>query len=203
MYGVDFLRTLEGRSISREVEWLDVLVYAEEQHPEPGGAARFLERELGVSRRSAERYLAVTKPGVSESQQPARHVVKDAVERLRGRIQREWDEADEAHQRRQVADLLRSIRQIKPGKVKVRSVSAGRGRHGQRRGGSLDGTRTINEWLSVDLADVADLWEERQDGEAAAALSDAIMDAYGAKGDVDELSSSIRITGYPLDLDYR
>lgn len=203
MYGVDFLRTLEGRSISREVEWLDILVYAEEKHPEPGGAARFLERELGVSRRSAERYLAVTKPGVKESQQPARGVVKDAVEHLRARIQREWDRADDAHQRRQVADLLRAIRAIKPGRVKVRSVSRGKGRRGLPRTGSLDGTRTINTWLSVDLADVADLWEQGKEGEAAAALSDAIVDAYGNRGDVDELSSSIRITGYPLDLDYR
>jgi len=203
MYGVDFLRSLEGRSISREVEWLDVLVYAEEKHPGKGEAAKWLAGELGVSVRSAQRYLAVTTPGVKESQQPSRHTVTEAVERLRARIQREWDEADEAHQRRQVADLLRAIRRIKPGKVKVRSVSRGKGRHGHARTGPLDGTRTINRWVSVDLSDVADLWEDRQDGEAAAALSDAIIDAYGAAGDIDELSSSIRITGYPPDLDYQ
>jgi len=199
--GVDWLRALEGGSAGhRTVEWLDVLVYAEEEHG--SGASRWLADEMGVSLRSAERYLAITKPGVGQSQQPSRHAQVEAAQRLQARIQREWDRADAADQRRQVADLLRAIRRVAPGTVRVRSVSRGKNRSGSPRA-TLESSRSIPGEIAVDLSDAADLWEQGLDGEAAAALSDAIIDGYGNRGDIDELSRSIRIVEYPPDMDYR
>jgi len=85
--GVEWLRALEGGSAGhRQVEWLDVLVYAEEEHG--AGASRWLADEMGVSLRSAERYLAITKPGVAQSQQPSRRAQAEAAQRLQARIQR-------------------------------------------------------------------------------------------------------------------
>jgi hypothetical protein len=193
MNGIDFLHSLGFEAPRREVEWLDVLVYAQEQNPEPGGAARWLADEMGVSTRSAERYLAIATPGVKETQMPVRHAQVEAAERLKAEIKAEWDEEDSAAQRQQIADLLRLISHVSPGKVGVQS----------RSGPQAGGSRSIGGELDVDLDAVADAWEDDDEDLAAAELSDAIVSAYGQRGGVDSLDDALRITDYPPGLDWR
>lgn len=194
MNGSSFLRSLEGGAAShREVEWLDVLVYAEENHPGPGNAARWLADEMGVSRRTAERYLAITTPGTEQSHQPRRAEQVAAADRLREEIQEEWDDADAEQDRQQVADLLRLIRKIKPGRVIVRDVSSGR---------TKDSQRTIGKPLDVDLDAVAEAWEDGDDQEAADLLGQIIIEAYGNDGGVEELDENIMIVDYLDGIDW-
>lgn len=186
MDGTSWLRSLGGPPAeAREPEWLDVLIYAQEQHPAPGAAAQWLADELGVSRRSGERYLAL-------GQQPTQRA-RAASERLRDDIRDAWAEADAAEARQQVADLLRLIRSVEPGRVEVVDISDGRG---------MKSVRSIQGSLDVDLEAVASAWEDEDDQAAADALSDAIIRAYGDKGDVDELDANLMITDYLDGIDY-
>lgn len=187
MDGISWLRSLGGPVREREPEWLDVLVYAKEQHPEPGGASKWLAAELGVSVRSGERYLEL-------DQQPVRHRVTDEIERVKDRIRAEWAAADAADARQQVADLLALITEVSPGRCSIEELS---GKYAGR-----DGSRSIGGGLAVDLGTVADLWSDGDDQGAADALSDAIVEAYGERGGYAELHSYLAIRDYLDGIDY-
>lgn len=186
MDGVSWLKSLGGPAAAqREPEWLDVLVYALDEHPGRGEAAKWLAGELGVTVRSAERYLAL-------GMQPTLHA-RDAAERLKGRVRAEWAKADEETARQQVADLLRLIRHVEPGVVEVEDLSDPR----------MGGSRSIpGPPLSVDLGPVADAWEDEDEDAAAQALSDAIMEAYGDRGSSPNLHEHLSIVDYRDGIDY-
>lgn len=188
MDGISWIRSLGGPpAAAREPDWLDVLIYAEEQHPGKGDAARWLAGELGVSVRSAERYRAL-------GQLPARHRVTDELDRIRDQIREEWAEADAEQARQQVADLLRLITTVSPGRVEVLNLS------GKNRGRVE--SRSIVGDLPVNLGDVASAWEDEDEEGAALALSEAIIEAYGDRGAVDELHAYLDISSYVDGLDY-
>lgn len=187
MDGISFLRSLGGGgAYSREPEWLDVLVYAEENHPGKGQAARWLADELDVNVRSAQRYLQL-------GQQPTLYA-RDAAEGLRQRVREEWADADEADARQQVSDLLRLIRHVDPGFITVSEISDPN---------APDSTRASVGEVDVDLSAVADAWDDEDDQAAADALSDAIIQAYGDKGGVDELHDNLMIVDYRDGIDWR
>lgn len=197
MDGIRWLRSLEGGSAGhREADWLDVLVYAEEQ-PKP---TAWLAETMGVHLRSAERYLAAVgggKGGIGA--QPTRGPAKAGARVAMAKVTAEWAEADQAEQRQQVADLLRLVDTIEippQQRVVVASKSDRRARESERR------IKKPLTGMNDRMQAVADAWEDEDQDEAAELLGAAILDAYGDAGNVEHLSSNIRIVDYPDGIDY-
>ena len=180
MNGREWLQSLGGGSPEpARPEWLDVLVWAQEQHPGRGEAARWLADELGVNVRSAQRYLAL-------DAEPKRGAARSNAEALRVRLENELRDQAAEQRRGYVAGLLREMSSLKPGTVEVVNKSDHR----------PAGTRRVPPLDDVDLDRVADLWEADDEDGAEEELSDVIMDAYGG------LSEFLLITDYLDGIDY-
>lgn len=191
MNGETWLGSLfSGSGHPAPVDWSDVLVEAE-THSDPVG---WLADQIGVTRRSGERYLAAVKPGVSESQQPKRGAAAVNRDRLIGKLQAKRDREAEERNAADAAELLRNIKRIKPGKVEVKPKSPTY-QHKKKT------YRTIR-WVDVDLGEVADAVEAGELDDAAELLSDELMEAYGRPEEPD-LGAYLRIVDYTEPIDYR
>jgi len=183
--GKTWLESLEPpQGGGQPVEWLDVLVFAEQEHGPR--ATRWLADEMGVSLRTAQRYMRL-------DHAPHRRGPAGAARHLMADVGRRMADESEAQRRDDTADLIRLIRTITPGVVWVRPKSSSKGRPTKR---------TIKQLSGVDLGAVADAWADDDPDEADAALSDAIIDAYGQLSNTPNLAEYLQIVDYETGLDY-
>jgi hypothetical protein len=185
MRGRDWLASLGGGVPDPpRPEWLDVLIWAQEQHPGRGEASKWLAAEMGVDVRSAQRWLKL------DAQPTRTRELRHRAEQLRDRLHAEQRKASAADRRDFVADLLAAMTTLTPGRVSVASKSSGRPQ-GTRDIGRLDN-------MAAGLAGVAEAWRDDDPDEAEARLSDAILSRYGG-GDSDDtqgLAALLYVTDY-------
>lgn len=166
-----------------EPMWSDVVSAARGAFPARGAAARFLAQTMGVTQRTAQRYL-------TGQHAPKRAAVRAAAAPLYDAI-RQARAADHVKATRaRVARALRNIGKVKPGKVIVYSKS-----------GKPVATKRVIGWLdgmAAGLAKVADLWKAGKTREAGAALEKAILNRYGgARSDArDGLADTLGVVDF-------
>lgn len=194
MRGRDWLASLGGGAPEpSRPEWLDVLIWAQEQHPGRGEASKWLAAEMGVDVRSAQRWLKL------DAQPTRTRELRQRAEELRDRVHDEQRRQNEDQRRHFVADLIESMTTLTPGVVAVVSRSSG-----QR-----EGTRTIDRLdnMADGLAKVAQAWRDGDEIEAEAALSDAVLARYdegymGDSANTQGLAALLVITDYRDGIEY-
>lgn len=178
-----------------EPTWSDLLNQVRAENPGRGQASAYLAAALGVSRDQARRYLAGTQAPSRSRVRAALageyQAARDRAEQRQLRAYRAAEAARQARHRRDVADFLRLINAVNPGRVRVRNIS----------GPTQESSRAIGR-VEVDLGRVADLWEAGRFQAAEDALSTAIIDAYGEGSRTGQLSAYIEITDYPQGMTY-
>lgn len=179
--------------------WWDVLEYVEDTQGR--GASRFLADRLGVTIRTAQRYL-------SGQHQPARLEVRNRLADVAAEIEAERAADQDAEcadavaeraraHRKDVADFLRLIDRLDPQRITCRNKSTG---------SSTEHTYTVKplDRMGPGLAEVADLWESGDFGGAVDALSDSIVARYGneASDNRHGFATVLEIVDYPRGIDY-
>jgi len=167
-----------------EPSWADVVARVRADNPGRGAAARTLAETMGVTRRTAQRYL-------TGQHAPKRAAVRAAAGPLYGTLRAEAAAAHVQATRDRAARALRNIGKLRPGKVIVYDKS----------GRPVQTKRTIG-WLdkmAAGLGKVADLWRAGKTREAGAALEKAIVNRYGgARSDArDGLADTLGVVDFP------
>lgn len=180
--------------------WWDVLEHIEDTQGR--GASRYLADQLGVTVRTAQRYL-------SGQHQPTRHAVRDRLAGVSADLEAEraadqeaeyagqLEEQSRAH-RRETADYLRLMTVLHPPQITVRNTSDSKVK---------DKTYNISrplDRMGPGLAGVADLWERGDYAGADAALSDAVIARWNSEPSDDRhgLAMVLQVIDYPYGIDY-
>lgn len=179
--------------------WWDILEYVEDTQGRH--ASRWLSEQLGVTMRTAQRYL-------TGQHEPKRAAIRGRLDEVAREIEAERaadqaaEHADEVAEqadrhRQEVADFIRLITRLDPEKITCVSKSD------PSRKAATYSVKPLDR-MGPGLAEVADRWERGDFGGAADALSDSIVARYGdeASNNRHGLAAVLEIEDYPVGIDY-